>query len=61
MPEKGMSPSLAAKTHQEVIVFILFFCFYKKDTGLNVGSNNISIDVKVDSDEFALRGDKQLA
>lgn len=56
-----MSPSLAAKTHQAVIVFILFFCFYKKDTGLNVGSNNISIDVKVDSDEFALRGDKRLA
>jgi len=29
---------------------------YKKDTGLNIGTNNVTVDIKVDSDELALKG-----
>ena len=37
------------------------FLYFKKDTGLNVGSHDVSVDVKVNSDEFALKEEKQLA
>lgn len=29
-----------------------------KDTSFNIGTNNVSIDIKVDSDEFSLEGRK---
>lgn len=30
-----------------------------KDTSFNVGTNNVTIDIKVDSDEFSLGGGKK--
>lgn len=32
--------------------------FSHKDTSLNVGTNNVAIDIKVDTNEFTLRRDK---
>lgn len=33
-------------------------CF--KDTSFNVGANNVAINIKVDSDEFSLGGEKKM-